>query len=173
MHHIAEILNLHILGHLDRTIFSNLTNIITSQVNQHTVFRSFFDIMWEFICQSSIFSLIGTTRASSSNRIGYNLSIFYWNQALGASTNHLIISKIIEIKVVWWVGHTQVTVVIQRISLKVRWKALAKHTLEHISLTNEFLGLSHHIHEDFFFDMIWKLQGLQGLRCKLIWRLSL
>ena len=173
MHDIAEILNLHILSHLDRTIFSNLTNIITTQINQHTVFRSFFDVMWEFIRQGSIFSLIGTTRTCSSNRIGYHLSIFHWNQALWAGTNHLIISKIIEIKVVWWVSHTQVTVVIQRISLKVSWKALTKHTLEHISLTNKFLGLSHHIHEDFFFDMIWKLQSLQGLRCKLVWRLSL
>ena len=123
--------------------------------------------------QSLVLFFRRSTRSGSSDWIGGHLSLLHRYQAFRTGPNNLVVAKVIEIEIVGWVGHAQIPVIIQRITLKVCWEALTKDTLEHIAFTDQFLGLLHHLHKDFFLDMVGEVQGLQGLRGELVGRLGL
>mgnify|MGYP000709291399 CR=1 FL=1 len=50
---------------------------------------------------------------------------------------------------------------------------LAEHALEHVSLTDQLLGPSHHLFKTFLLQTVFELQGLQILGGKLVGSLGL
>ena len=85
----------------------------------------------------------------------------------------MVVPKIIEVEVVGGIGHPQVAVVVQGIALEITGKSLAEHALEHVSLTDQLLGPSHHLLKTFLLKMVFELQGLQILGGKLVGSLGL
>ena len=123
--------------------------------------------------QSLVLFFRRSTRSGSSDWIGGHLSLLHRYQAFRTGPNNLVVAKVIEIEIVRWVGHAQISVIIQGITFKICWEALTEDTLKHITFTDQFLGLLHHLHKDFLLDMVGEVQGLQGLRSELVGRLGL
>ena len=123
--------------------------------------------------QSLVLFFRRSTRSGSCDWISRHLSFFHRYQAFRTGPNDLVVSKVIEIKIVGRIGHAQISVIIQGISLEVCWEALTEDTLEHIAFADQLLSLIHHLHKNFLLNVVAELQSLQGLRGELIGRLGL
>ena len=146
MHDLGCPFRHHIASYGNAAKFRNLTDIVSSEVNEHRMFCSFFRVCQQIGFILHIFFSGLAPWLCSGNWTVVNRTILYACQHFRRSSGNIIswCMEIIEIR--GWIADPQFPVNIKAIRRILDFKPLGKNNLENITVHNVFLCLPNDVH---------------------------